>query len=267
VKNALEVGYRFFDCAQFYNNEKQVGAAIASAGIPRAELYLASKVWSDNIYEGADAVKAQVEKTISDLGTDYLDLYCIHWPVPYRHIDSYVALQELQQEGKIRSLGLSNYTIEDYEELVGCSDVFVRPCVNQIEINPFLYRKRTIEYFQAEGVQLQSYRSLRDGKEFQHPLLIDMAHKHGRTVAQILGRWCLQKGCIFIPKSNARARMEENILVLDFALDDLDMEVLDTLTESDSIEIFQRLYEKCVVRDTPGDEETMRGVKTKITLD
>ena len=118
VAAALDVGYRMLDCAQFYGNEAEVGAAIAESGVARDDLYLASKCWTNTIFEGREAVRAQVMQTLEDLGTSYLDLYLVHWPVPFKHVDAYVELQALQEEGLIKSIGVSNYAIEDYEELV-----------------------------------------------------------------------------------------------------------------------------------------------------
>lgn len=161
VTDALDAGYRFLECAEFYGNEREVGKAIAASGVSRDELFLCSKVWTTTIEKGDGAVRAQLERTLSDLGTDYVDLYLIHWPVPGKHVDAYKTLERLKAEGKVRNIGVSNYAVEDYKELIegGVTD---RPVVNQIEINPFLYRKNTIDYFRGEGVVLQSYRSLRE---------------------------------------------------------------------------------------------------------
>lgn len=112
---ALGVGYRMLDCAQFYGNEAEVGEAIAESGVAREELYLASKCWTNVIFDGPGAVRAQVMRTLDDLGTSYLDLYLVHWPVPFKHVDAYVELQALQEEGLINSIGVSNYAVEDYE--------------------------------------------------------------------------------------------------------------------------------------------------------
>eukprot|EP00286_Rhodomonas_abbreviata_P014536 CAMPEP_0181327578 /NCGR_PEP_ID=MMETSP1101-20121128/22185_1 /TAXON_ID=46948 /ORGANISM="Rhodomonas abbreviata, Strain Caron Lab Isolate" /LENGTH=324 /DNA_ID=CAMNT_0023436265 /DNA_START=148 /DNA_END=1122 /DNA_ORIENTATION=- len=268
VRAALDVGYRFLDCAEFYGNEEEVGLAIQDSGIDRKDLFLASKVWTDKIYQGKEAVRAQVEKTLRDLQTDYLDLYLVHWPVPGgKHVDAYKVLEEMKAEGKIRSLGVSNYAIEDYEELQdACS---VPPAINQIEVNPFLYRRNTIEYFQKKGVQIQAYRALRDGKAFDHPLVVQIATKYSKSPAQILGRWCVQKNVIYIPKSVKRERMEENAAVFDFELDPDDVSELDKLTTQDNIQKFRELYEKCVIRDTPwaDTDEGKKLVKVPVTYD
>lgn len=265
VTDALSVGYRFLECAEFYGNESEVGKAIAKSGIPRSELFLCSKVWTTTIEQGEDAIRAQLDKTLSDLGTDYVDLYLIHWPVPGKHVEAYKVLEALKAEGKITNIGLSNYAVEDYQELMA-NGATVKPSVNQIEINPFLYRKNTIEFFKKEGVLLQSYRSLRDGKAFGDPTLVKIAEQYGKSPAQILGRWCVQKGIVYVPKSVKKERMVENAQVFDFELSEEDMNELDGLTSADAFDTFEALYRKCVNRDTSKDG-TMEGVKMEITRD
>jgi len=250
VRQAADIGYRFFDCAEFYGNEKEVGLGLTDSGVPREKLFLESKIWTTTIYQGEEAIRKQVDQTLKDLNTDYLDLYCIHWPVPRnKHIEAYLVLEALQKEGKIRSLGVSNYAIEDYKALM--EKATVKPCVNQIEVNPFLYRKKTIHFFEDEGVRIQSYRALRDGKAFDHPIIESIATRYGKTPAQILGRWCVQKGVTYIPKSVRPDRMRENAQVFDFELSDFEMNILDERTSGDSLKTFEALYRKCVVRDTP----------------
>lgn len=265
VRDALDCGYRFLECAEFYGNESQVGKAIAKSGVKRSDLFLCSKIWTTTIENGPEAIRAQFQKTLNDLGTDYLDLYLIHWPVPNKHVQAYKTLEQLYNEGKVRGIGLSNYAVEDYNELID-SGIQIKPYVNQIEINPFLYRKNTISFFQNEGVVLQSYRSLRDGKAFDHPTLVQIAQAHAKTTAQILGRWCVQHNFVYIPKSVKKQRMIENSKVFDFQLTQQEMHTLDNLTTSEEIERFKGLYRKCVNRDTSKDG-TMEGVKMDITND
>ena len=222
---------------------------------------LLSQVWTSTIYAGPEAVQAQLEKTLADLGTDYIDLYCIHWPVPGYHVAAYKQLEKAKAAGQIRSLGVSNYAVEDFTELME-SGASITPSINQIEINPFLFRKDTIDFFSKAGVKMQSYRTLRDGKAFSDPTIVAIATKHGKSAAQVLGRWCVQHGFIAIPKSVKPERMAENMAVFDFALDDQDMATLDALTSPEAISKFVELYRKCVVRDTPVSPDL---AKTSIT--
>ena len=265
VAKALELGYRFIDCAEFYANEKAVGEGIKRSGVPRSELFIASKVWTTTIHAGPEAVQAQLDRTLSELGTDYLDLYCIHWPVPGHHVAAYQQLEKAKAKGQIRTLGVSNYAVEDFQELMASATV--TPAINQIEINPFLYRKNTIGFFESQGVKLQSYRSLRDGKAFDDPTVVGLAQKHGRSAAQILGRRCVQKGFIYIPKSVKRERMADNMAVFDFELAADDVAALDALTTPAAIEKFKELYVKCVVRDTPDAGRAAELAREKVTLD
>ncbi|EDQ89549.1 uncharacterized protein MONBRDRAFT_8086 [Monosiga brevicollis MX1] len=262
-KDAVDVGYRYFDCAQFYGNEEIVGEALSSTSVPRAELYLVSKCWNDTIYKGREAVRAQVLQSLKDLKTDYLDLYLIHWPVPEKHIEAYKELEQLQAEGKVKSIGVSNYTIEDYEELK--KHMTVQPVVNQIEINPFLYRRQTIEYFEKEGVRFEAYRALRQAQELDDAIIKTIADKHKRPAAQILVRWAVQHGFAVLAKSSRKERMAENFNSFDFELDLEDMAKLDDMTTEDNLEAYRDTYVKCIVRDTP-DHGTSKGVPEKFTV-
>ena len=265
VADALACGYRFLECAEFYGNEAEVGKAIQESGVDRKDLFICSKVWTTTIEKGEEAIRARLDQTLKELGTDYVDLYLIHWPVPGKHVEAYKTLEKLAGEGKIRNVGVSNYAVEDYKELID-GGITMKPAVNQIEINPFLYRKNTIDFFQKEGVVMQSYRSLRDGKAMDHPLLAKIGAAHSKTPAQILGRWCVQHGFVYMPKSVKVERMKENAQVFDFELSEAEMAEMDALTTPEALSTFEGLYRKCVNRDTSKDG-TMDGVKMNITVD
>ena len=230
---------------------------------------MASKIWCDNIYKGPEAIREQVKRTCRDLKTKYLDLYLIHWPVPEKHVHAYKTLEKLVDEGVIRSIGLSNYTIEDYEDLKR-EGLRVKPVVNQIEVNPFLHRKRTIAYFQRrEGIVIQAYRGLRQGKYLSHPLLVEIAEKYKKSPAQIMGRFVVQCGVVYITKSIKVSRMIENADIFDFEMDERDMLCLSNLTTPQNLDEFRTLYYKCIVRDTPMENNNTQARTTmkKITID
>jgi len=281
ISAALEVGYRAFDCAQFYANEDLIGDAFVKLTdnfqkIQRSELYIISKVWTDKIYEGPDAVAAQLKKTIRDLKCGYLDLYLIHWPTPGKHIAAYKELENYATTDEtdpklIRHLGLSNYTIHDYEELKA-SGLKVKPYANQFEINPYLYRKKTIDYFQKEGIRLQGYRiflvlggkvNINDEKVdtniCEEDILQNIAKKYpGKTKSNIVVRWAIQKGIQPLPKSKNKSRIAENLNVFDFELTEEDVRKLDSLTTQEAVKLCVDLYERCTVVDTP-EEGTRSG--------
>ena len=288
VEQAAAVGYRFFDCGAFYENEAAVGCGLrrllpggggkgGAAVASREALFVVGKVWNDAIAAGAAAVRAQVERSLTDLGVGYLDLVLVHWPVPGKHVEAFGELQRLRAEGLVRGVGLSNYTIEDYEELrraapeepsgdgaggagsaggaggaVGWG-AWAPPLVNQIEVSPFLHRPQTLRFFAEQGVLVQAYRPLGtgDAARLGHPVVAAAAAAHGRSAAQVLGRWCVQKGMVYLPKSVRPARMRENAAVFDFALTESEMAALDALTTPEALEEFRALYSRCALRDTP----------------
>lgn len=248
ILEAFACGYKLLDCASFYRNESTIGKAIS--GMERETLYIVSKVWNDAIYDGPAAVRASCLKSIKDLGCKYLDLYLIHWPVPSRHVSAYHELIRLREEGLVRDIGVSNYTIEDMEELLE-SGISVIPAVNQIEINPFLNRKRTIRYFRDHGIVPMSFRGLRNATAFDDRTLMSISCKLGVTPAQILGRWLIQNTICHIPKSSKKARMIENSDIFGFNIPPEDMATLDSLTSSEALTAFRQHYLARIVRDTP----------------
>lgn len=260
LMDAFESGYRMLDCAEYYINEEGIGEAIARSGIPRENLYLISKIWNTSLYKGRESIRESVFKTLKFLRTDYIDLYLIHWPVVGKHIEAYKVLEELHDEGVLRAIGVANYTIEDYEALK--KEMRIKPVVNQIEISPWCFRKKTIAYFQNEGVLLQSYRTLRQAQCLNDPTMVRLSKKYGVTVAQLLGRWCIQQGISFIPKSTNRSRMEENLKIFHFHIEADDISEMNSSTSPETLKDFQAKYADCVIRDTP-----MQGDASKVPSD
>ena len=227
VAAALEIGYRLIDTAKLYGNERDVGIAVRESGIRRDEIFVTTKLWnSDHGYESA--LRA-FERSRKELGLDIVDLYLVHWPVPGLRHESWKALLRLRDEGLARSVGVSNYTARHLKELVPASPT--QPSVNQVEFHPFLYQKELLSYCESHGVQLEAYSPLMKGHRHDDPVLLGIAAKYNRTVAQILIRWSLQHGLVVIPKSVRAERIRENASVFDFELRREDMERLDALDE------------------------------------
>ncbi|EER14966.1 2,5-diketo-D-gluconic acid reductase A, putative [Perkinsus marinus ATCC 50983] len=244
IKNAIEAGYRLFDCAQFYLNEAVVGDAIAESGIPRQEFFITSKVWPDKIFKGRQAVIDQCKQSLKDLRTSYVDLYLVHWPVPGKHVEAYQALEDLYKEGLCHSIGLSNYTIEDYEELIQAG-ISIPPSCNEIEVNPLLFRKKTIEYFQSKDIAILSWRGLGNGRPelLEHPVITKIANDKKVTTAQVIGRWLVQHSIVHIPKSENPERMRVNKDIFSFELSSTQMAEIDAFGLSkEAIEAFREHY-------------------------
>ncbi|CAD7957228.1 unnamed protein product [Amoebophrya sp. A120] len=273
IRDAVQAGYRAFDCAEFYGNEVEVGEALWASWPKedRGSLYVIGKVWTSTIYAGPDAVVKQMEQSLRDLQASYFDLFLIHWPVPEKkHIEAYKALMPFVGPAKpIRRLGLSNYTVADYTELVAELDgleeagkAVVRPYSNQFEVSPWLYRQKTIDFFQSEGLKLQAYRPFADGRLLsaeKMPLEIrKIAEKHKTKPSRVLLQWIQKKNIQALPKSCTKERIVENLLdvndakTMEFLLDKDDLEVLDSMHKSEEYEAtFKKNYVKCIVRDTP----------------
>jgi diketogulonate reductase-like aldo/keto reductase len=247
-----DAGYRHFDSATAYGNERTLGRALARAGVPRAELTIAGKVWNDAQRGGRAAVRASVEASLADIGTAYLDICYVHWPVPGCLVDTYRELQELQKGGKIRHLGISNFGIADYEELVNAEGITVRPLINQIEVSPFMYRPQTIRYFQERGVLVAASKALHRGAGIAgdgSDVVATIAASHGVTPAQVLLRWGLQHSLVVLAKTSRLERMRENRDVLSFTLLEEEMLELVGLTSEDAIQAREEIENerKCSV--------------------
>ncbi len=225
---ALEAGYRHIDTAKRYDNETDVGQAFKRGGLPRQEIFVTTKLWNDD--QGYDRTLAAFDASLKRLDLDFVDLYLVHWPVPGKRLDTWKAMTRILKEGRARAIGVSNYLERHLKELFDHSDVV--PAVNQIEFGPFLYQKDLLDFCRRHGVQLEAYGPLTQGKRLDHPVVVAIAARQGRTSAQVLIRWALQHDLVVIPKSVRRARIEENAGVFDFALSMQDMAELDSLNEN-----------------------------------
>ena len=236
VRHAVEAGYRHFDGASFYGNEAVVGKALRKSGVPRRGLFLVGKVWNDAVKEGRDAVRKSVLDSLAALNFgDYFDLFLVHWPVPGYFVEAYRELEDLQREGRIRALGVSNFSEVEYETLVN-SGITIRPVVNQLEVSPVMYRASLVDYFQSRGIAVAAYKSLNRGAAMENPVLLVIANRHGATPAQVMIRWGLQKKLIVVAKTSSAKRMAENRDVNGFTLTVEEIQQLDSLTTEAALE-------------------------------
>lgn len=226
VRDAIEVGYRLIDTAASYGNEKAVGRAIKNSGVPREELFITTKLWvQDASY---DRAKAAFDLSLKQLELDYLDLYLIHQP--YSDVyGAWRAMEELYRQGKVRAIGVSNFHPDRVMDFIVHNEV--PPAVNQIETHPFHQQVETQEFLKENGVQIESWGPFAEGKNglFQNELLRGIGESHGKTVAQVVLRWLVQRGVVAIPKTVRRERMSENIDIFHFELRDEEMESIRTL--------------------------------------
>ncbi|MGF1466458.1 MAG: aldo/keto reductase [Sandaracinaceae bacterium] len=224
---ALERGYRHIDTARIYRNEQDVGAALASSPVPRGEVFITTKLWNDD--QGYDAALRAIDRSLAALGVDSVDLYLMHWPVPERRLESWRAMERAFEDGRARAIGVSNFVRRHLDELAAHANV--SPAVNQIELHPFGQQRDAVERCRELGVVVEAYSPVTKGRRLDDRRLTAVAQEVGRTPAQVLIRWSLQKGYVAIPKSSDRARIDENASVFDFALDDDRMARLDALEE------------------------------------
>ncbi|MFP4643755.1 MAG: aldo/keto reductase [Spirochaetales bacterium] len=221
VQAALEVGYRSIDTAAFYGNEAGVGRAIADSDLSRDDIFVTSKVWND--HQGYDAALRAFDASMAKLNFEYLDLYLIHWPLPRRDLyrETWKALERLYHDGRVRAIGVSNFTERHLERLL--SDCEVKPMVNQVEYHPRLTQESLHRYCRERGIQLEAWSPLMRAKIFDNPTLREIAERHEKSVAQVVLRWDLQNGVVTIPKSVNPSRIASNAQVFDFELSSEDM--------------------------------------------
>lgn len=227
VGEALRVGYRHLDTAQAYGNEVDVGIAVRDSGIPRSELFITTKLWNDD--QGYDEALQAFDASMVRLGLEYLDLYLLHWPVPGKRLDSWRALERLVDEGRVRAVGVSNFMVHHLEELLAAATV--TPAVNQIEVSPFLQQREVRSYCEEHGIVVEAYSPLTKAKRLDDPTVAAVAEAVGRSPAQVLLRWGLQRGMVVLPKSVRAQRIAENAALFDFHIARDDMARLDALEE------------------------------------
>lgn len=228
IEKAIEAGYRHFDTARIYLNEKSVGKALNESNVDRKELFVTTKLWNhDQGYE--EALKA-FDKSLKRLEMDYVDLYLLHWPVPEKRLESWKALIEIQKSGRAKAIGVSNFTEEQLAELLEHTDV--APATNQVEFHPYLNQQLLLDYCKENKIVLTAYSPLAHGRRLQDGTLLSIAAKHAKTEAQVMLRWSIQLGNVVIPKSTDQVRIGENIDLFDFELDKEDMEQISNLNEN-----------------------------------
>lgn len=224
VLDALSLGYRHIDTASFYGNEREVGEAIRESGIDRDEVFVTTKVWNDD--HGYYRAKEAFRRSLRLLGMDRVDLYLIHWPMPGR-LETWRALESIYEEGGARAIGVSNFMPRHLDEVLEHGSI--APAIDQVEMHPFLQRNDVLDRCRRSGIAVEAYSPLARGRHLDDRTLAEVASRNGRTPAQVMIGWCLQRGAAAIPKTTSRERMKENLESLDLVLPPEDMVALDGL--------------------------------------
>ncbi|WP_082148183.1 MULTISPECIES: aldo/keto reductase [Lysinibacillus] len=232
VKTAIAKGYRSIDTAQVYRNEESVGrgirAAIEEGLVTREELFITSKVWNDGL--SYEETLAAYDSSLEKIGLDYLDLYLVHWPgIDQNYIEVYKALEKIYQDGRVRSIGVSNFHVHHMESLL--KETTVVPVINQIEFHPHLIQEEVRAYCKDKGIQVEAWSPLMNGSLLEEALIQELASKYGKTPAQIVLRYDVQHDVVTIPKTMTPARMTENLAVFDFTLTEQEMTQLDAMND------------------------------------
>jgi diketogulonate reductase-like aldo/keto reductase len=231
VQCALETGYRSIDTATIYKNERGVGKAIQESGISREEIFLTTKVW--NIDQREKRTLAAFEESLDRLGTDYVDLYLVHWPVKGFYKETWKAMEEIYQSGRAKAIGVSNFMIHHLEDIL--SDSQIVPAVNQVEFHPYLLNKELMKFCEDHKIRVEAWSPLMQGKILDDPVVTKISKKYNKTPAQVILRWDLQHEVVTIPKSVHAHRIAENAQIFDFELSQTDMSELDALDEGKRI--------------------------------
>jgi 2,5-diketo-D-gluconate reductase A len=228
VRTALEVGYRHIDTAEMYGNEKEVGQAVRESGVDRSEVFVTSKL-NNGFHARDDALRA-FDQTLADLGFEQLDLFLVHWPLPtidVDYVETWKAMEEIYASGRCRAIGVSNFQAHHLRRLFG--ETQVRPAVNQIEVHPYLANDEVRAFDADHEIVTEAWSPIAQGKVLDDPAITTIAEKLGRTPAQVVLRWHVQRGDVVFPKSVTRSRVEENFALFDFELDTSDMAAISGL--------------------------------------
>lgn len=228
IKTSIEVGYRHIDTASAYKNEVEIGKAIKQSKVDRKELFITSKVWKDSM--GYDNTLRSFDNSLKNLDLDYIDLFLIHWPKNDNeklNIDTWKALERLYKEGKVKAIGVSNFLKHHLEIILNNCDIV--PAVNQIEFHPGLIRKDTIDFCKEKNIVLEAWAPLGKGKMLNNEILLNIAKKYNKSVAQICLKWCLQNEVIPLPKSENLERMKQNLNLFDFEITIEDMNIINNM--------------------------------------
>ncbi|OWA34121.1 aldo/keto reductase [Saccharibacillus sp. O16] len=229
VKAALKAGYIGVDTAAAYKNEKSVGEAIRESGLNREDLFITSKVWNGD--QGYEETLAAFDATMEKLGLDVLDLYLIHWPVKGKYKDTWRAMEKLYKDGRIRSIGVSNFQTHHLDDLL--ADAEVVPAVNQVEFHPLLTQNELLNYCAQKGIQVEAWSPLAQGRLFDNEVVTGLAEKYGKSPAQIMLRWVLDKGVVVLTRSVKESRIVENADIFDFTLTPEDVSALEALNKNE----------------------------------
>lgn len=232
VKYALKIGYRQIDTASFYGNEVGIGNGIKESGINREDIFLVTKLWNDD--HGYDKTIEAFNKSLERLQVDYIDLYLVHWPNKLNS-ETWKAFEYLYKTGKVKSIGVCNFKVAHLEELKKTAQIM--PMVNQIEIHPQSSKNDMLSYCEENNIKLVAWSPIMRGKLFSNELMIGLAEKYKKTIAQIILRWHLQRGVIPIPKSSNEERIKENLNIFDFELSNDDIKTIDLLNEGDNVSV------------------------------
>ncbi|WP_165044396.1 aldo/keto reductase [Dysgonomonas sp. ZJ709] len=230
VKTALSVGYRHIDTAMIYGNEEAVGKAIKDSGIPRQEIFLTTKLWNDDQRSGK--VQEAIDASLKRLGTDYIDLYLVHWPVKESYVSIWKKMEEVYKSGKAKAIGVSNYNTHHLDDLLKEAEIV--PAVNQIECYPYLTQESVVKYCKEKGIHPQAWGPLGAGQSdvLSNPVVVEIAKKHGKSPAQVVLRWNVERGVIVIPKSVHEARLIENLSIDNFKLTDEEAKQINALNKN-----------------------------------